>query len=49
MGKHAREDLPLLMTQLRQAHPDIAFKLLPTAGEQPRLTALLAELALEAE
>ena len=49
MGKHAREDLPLLMTQLRQAHPDVAFKLLPTAGEQPRLTALLAELALEAE
>mgnify|MGYP000638579231 FL=1 len=48
MGKHAREDLPQLMEQLRQAHPDVAFKLLPTAGEQPRLTALLAELALEA-
>ncbi len=49
IGKHAREDLPLLMTQLRQMHPGVAFKLLPTAGEQPRLTALLAELALEAE
>ena len=48
MGKHAREDLPLLMEQLRQAHPTVKFLQLPTAGEQPRLTALLAELALEA-
>ena len=49
MGKHAREDLPLLMVQLRQAHPQIGFRLLPTAGEQPRLTALLAELALQTD
>ena len=49
MGKHAREDLPLLMEQLRQAHPQIGFRLLPTAGEQPRLTALLAELALQTD
>jgi sirohydrochlorin cobaltochelatase len=47
MGKHAREDLPLLMQQLRQTHPQVQFDLLPTAGEHPRLTALLAELALE--
>ena len=47
MGKHAREDLPLLMEQLRLAHPGASFRLLPTAGEQPRLTALLAQLALE--
>ena len=49
MGKHAREDLPQLMQQLRQDHPSVSFKLLPTAGEQPRLTALLAQLALETE
>lgn len=49
MGKHAREDLPLLMAQLRQAYPHIGFRLLPTAGEQPRLTALLAELALQTD
>ena len=47
MGKHAREDLPLLMEQLRQQHPQVRFTRLPTAGEDPRLTQLLAELALE--
>jgi sirohydrochlorin cobaltochelatase len=47
MGKHAREDLPQLMQQLRQDHPGISWHLLPTAGEQSRLTALLAQLALE--
>lgn len=47
MGKHAREDLPLLMQQLEQAHPGTIFRQLPTAGEDPRLTALLAQLALE--
>lgn len=47
MGKHAREDLPVLMTELQQAHPGVAFRQLPTAGEDPRLTALLAQLALE--
>jgi sirohydrochlorin cobaltochelatase len=47
MGKHAREDLPALLDGLRQQHPGVAFVRLPTAGEHPRLTALLAELALE--
>ncbi|NIC43388.1 sirohydrochlorin chelatase [Aquabacterium sp. A08] len=47
MGKHAREDLPLLMAELRQRHPAVRFALLPTAGENPRLTALLADMALE--
>ena len=46
VGKHAREDLPELMTQLRADHPSVSFELLPTAGESPRLTALMAELAL---
>jgi sirohydrochlorin cobaltochelatase len=46
VGKHAREDLPELMTQLRADHPGVNFELLPTAGESPRLTALMAELAL---
>lgn len=46
VGKHARQDLPELMTQLRSNHPDVSFELLPTAGESPRLTALMAELAL---
>lgn len=47
MGKHAREDLPQLMRELQQAHPQVAFEQLPAAGEDPRLTALLAQIALE--
>ncbi|MGE0350991.1 sirohydrochlorin chelatase [Hydrogenophaga sp.] len=47
MGKHAREDLPVLVSELVRAHPAVAFELLPTAGEDPRLTALLAQIALE--
>lgn len=46
VGKHAREDLPLLMAQLCEAHPGVQFDLLPTAGEHPALIALLADLAL---
>ena len=49
MGKHAREDLPLLMSELAQAHPEVRFEQLPAAGEDPRLTALLATIALEAQ
>ena len=47
MGKHAREDLPLLMQTLREAHPQVRFEQLPAAGENQRLTALLAQIALE--
>ena len=47
MGKHAREDLPKLMDDLRRDHPQASFTLLPTAGENPRLTQLLADMALE--
>jgi sirohydrochlorin cobaltochelatase len=46
VGKHAREDLPLLMEQLRAAHPNVAVELLPTAGEYAQLTALMADIAL---
>lgn len=48
MGKHAREDLPLLLASLREAHPQVHFEQLRAAGEDPRLTALLAQIALEA-
>ncbi|MCU0762729.1 MAG: CbiX/SirB N-terminal domain-containing protein [Hydrogenophaga sp.] len=47
MGKHAREDLPELMEELRRKHPEVHFEQLPTAGEDARLTELLAEIALE--
>ncbi len=47
MGKHAREDLPALMRAMGQKYPNVHFEQLPTAGEDPRLTALLARIALE--
>jgi sirohydrochlorin cobaltochelatase len=47
MGKHAREDLPALTAALQQAHPGVRVVSLPAVGENPRLTALLADLALE--
>jgi sirohydrochlorin cobaltochelatase len=48
MGKHAREDLPQQMHALQQRHPAVAFRLLPTAGENPKLLQVLADMALEA-
>jgi sirohydrochlorin cobaltochelatase len=47
MGKHAREDLPVLMQGLTVAHPGVVFEQMRTAGEDPRFTALLAQIALE--
>ena len=46
VGKHAREDLPLLMAELRALHPELVIELLPTAGEHPDMTALMADIAL---
>lgn len=46
VGKHAREDLPLLVEQIRAAHPDVVVELMATAGESPALIALMADLAL---
>jgi sirohydrochlorin cobaltochelatase len=46
-GKHAREDLPLLVGQLRSAYPGVEFRLREAVGEDPRLLDLLATIALE--
>lgn len=46
VGKHAREDLPLLVAQIRASHPHISVELMATAGESPALVALMADLAL---
>ncbi|NJS36649.1 MAG: cobalamin biosynthesis protein CbiX [Brachymonas sp.] len=46
MGKHARHDLPELASQLRQTHPQVDFEIAPAVGEDPRLTRLLAQLAM---
>ncbi|MES2910965.1 MAG: CbiX/SirB N-terminal domain-containing protein [Pseudomonadota bacterium] len=47
VGKHAREDLPKLIEQIREAHPHMKVELLPAIGELPQLTALIADIALE--
>jgi sirohydrochlorin cobaltochelatase len=46
-GKHAREDLPLQLERLRQAHGGVQFKLQISVGEDSRVLDLLAEIALE--
>ena len=47
VGRHAREDLPLLVDQLRLQHPQVAFELKPAVGEDLRLIQLLARIAAE--
>ena len=45
VGKHVREDLPVLMAQLQHDHPQVRFDLQPAVGEQ---SAVLDALALAA-
>ena len=46
-GRHAREDLPVLVDGLRTAHPDVAFVLQKPVGEDGRVLELIARIALE--
>ena len=46
VGKHAREDLSLIVEEIRSKHPQVRLELLATAGESAQLTALLADIAL---
>ena len=45
VGKHVREDLPVLMAQLQHDHPKVLFDLQAAVGEQ---SAVLDALALAA-
>jgi sirohydrochlorin cobaltochelatase len=47
VGKHAREDLPMIVAALRESHPQVTFQLQPAVGENPHLVALLADIALD--
>lgn len=47
VGKHAREDLPVLVQALRDTYPQLALSLQRAVGENPRLVDLLAQIALE--
>ena len=46
VGKHAREDLPVLLSHLRAQYPHIVFDDQPAVGEQAALLDVLAQLAL---
>lgn len=47
VGKHVREDLPGLITALRERHSAVTFDLLPTVGEDERVLQLMADIALD--
>ena len=47
IGKHAREDLPLLIDALRAAHPSVEVSVASAVGEDPRVIDLLAHIALD--
>lgn len=46
-GRHAREDLPKLVAALEQEQPHVIFTIETPVGEDPRVTALLAQIATE--
>jgi len=47
MGKHAREDVPLLVGAVRRKYPELDLRLLSSAGEDPAVIDILARTALE--
>jgi len=47
VGRHAREDLPQLLTQLRIQYPDLVFQLMHAVGEDPEVVNMLAAVALK--
>ena len=47
VGKHVREDLPVMLQALRDAHPAVKFEPLPAVGEHPDLLDLMAQIALD--
>ena len=46
LGRHAREDLPLLVKELQVTYPAVRFELRPSVGEEPQVIDLLAKLSL---
>ena len=46
-GKHAREDIPRLVAELQARHPGVQVEVQASVGEDPRVTALLAQIATE--
>jgi sirohydrochlorin cobaltochelatase len=47
VGRHAREDLPVLVSDLITRHPTVHFELQAAVGENPQLIDLMAQIALD--
>ena len=47
VGKHVRNDLPSMMSELTARYPDVRFECVPAVGEHPQLLDLLAHIACE--
>lgn len=47
VGRHGREDLPLLVSQLAQRYPTLTLQLRPAVGEMAELVRCLARLAMQ--
>jgi len=45
-GRHARLDMPRLMEQLRQQHPNVPMRLAPAIGTHPGVLEAMARAAL---
>jgi sirohydrochlorin cobaltochelatase len=45
-GGHLRREVPHLVDTARQAHPGVSIELMPPAGEDPGVTAALADYCL---
>ena len=46
VGRHAREDLPVIMAELKQSHPQVTYTVQAAVGENPAVLDLLADVAL---
>jgi sirohydrochlorin cobaltochelatase len=46
VGRHAREDLPPMLSELRSRHPQVRFELRPSIGEDARVVDMLARIVL---
>lgn len=47
VGRHGREDLPQLVSQLAQRYPALTLQLRPAVGEMAELIRCLARLAMQ--
>jgi sirohydrochlorin cobaltochelatase len=47
VGRHAREDLPFLVSDLKIRYPSVHFELQAAVGENAKLIDLMAQIALD--